>query len=371
MNRYITTFDAYCNNESVWLFAIEYNALFKKELKKNDDMIYLGSFPNEKFFQWRLYSSVVEFENKLYFIPCSANNLGIYDLNKSEFRSVDIGIEKEDDLENPRYQKKFVSGVIYNDKLYMIPCCYDKLVVFDLKTEVVHSDSLMYTSLKNMYASNTESFSLCWNAKSIDDKRIVYDLHSGTNVLVEYDLEKNEWKDRRIGASEERNFCYCEYESGFVWLFDDRNKTLVKFGIDDDTLEEFAFKSESHSNDMLVFSNMFYYQNRIWLINALGGSTIWFDIDKREFETVKELTDIKASFSPMVIKTAEFLCLLDSSNHRLCIYENNTWNYFECLFSEESLSAIKHYYYQLVSGGGKLPVTETFATTLSDFLKEI
>lgn len=366
-----SVFDAYFDGDNLWFAAIEYNALWRKSL--NDDTLeYIGSFPNESMFQWRLYTSVCEHDGKLYFIPASAYEIGVYDMVEKKFSKINIGIDKEEnDVSEIRYAKKYISAFIFENKLVMLPCCYDKVVVYDLVTEEIQTDSSMVEALRKKYAETITSaegvFYLCWNARRIDKDSVIFDLHSNANKFVKYNLRENVWEEYEAGEKK-FSYNYIEYHDGEVWLYDDKKMLLVSCSMRSDEYK--IFNLPITKGDMLI-SNMFVYGDCLYFLSASGESVIRFSIKDRTFEYVEELVSKELSFSSVAVKSNNRLCLYAPMEQSFVLYQDNKWKFLPCEINRENMIRIKDKAYWEMRKDGKGLVTEGMACGVEDFMRVI
>ncbi len=63
---------------NAWIFSNEINALFYRKLESGETE-YITSFDREEFWRRDLYTDAVWFRGKIFFIPCAAKNIAIYD----------------------------------------------------------------------------------------------------------------------------------------------------------------------------------------------------------------------------------------------------------------------------------------------------
>ena len=368
MNFKFSVFSAYHDGESLWFTAVEYNALYRMFLK-NSKLEYIGSFPNERFLQWRLYTSVHMYNNKLYFIPGSAREIGIYDMETREFSKVSIGIEEKDnDVSDIRYAKKFASAFFVDDVLIMLPCCYNQVVSYDLKSGVIRKDSSLYEGLWEKYAEtincSEKAFYVCWNAKKIDKYKVVFDLHSNTNGYVVYDLLSHAWQDYKAGY-EGGSYNYCEYANGKVWLYDDKQMMLVSQDMGTGEFEKYNLPD---INETDKFSNMIFYDNCIYFVLFSGRKMLRFSLQHRNFELVEELSDESMSFSNMFTKSEEGFFLYDISKRCFVHEANGKLFYYPCNIDEFTLTkfSLKAYREQRKENGLIFFENEDFK--LNDYL---
>lgn len=341
MDFKFSVFSAYHDGESLWFTAVEYNALYRMFLK-NSKLEYIGSFPNERFLQWRLYTSVHMYNNKLYFIPGSAREIGVYDMAAMEFSKISIGIEeKENDVSDIRYAKKFASAFIVDDVLIMLPCCYNQVVSYDLKSGLIKKDSSLYEGLWEKYADTIncpeEAFYVCWNVKKIDKYKVVFDLHSNTNGYIVYDLLSHAWQDFKAGH-DGYSYNYCEYADGKVWLYDDKQMLLICQDMDTREYEEYSLPDLNEDDK---FSNMVLYDRYIYFVLFSGKKMLRFSLQQRNFEIVDELSDETMSFSNMFTRSEEGFYLFDISKRGFLHDVNGELSYYPCYIDEFTLTKLR------------------------------
>lgn len=228
----IGIFDMYDDGSYLWFTSLEYNALFRME-KQKGSIEYIGCFPDEELFSYRLYTSINEYGGKLYFTPCSACEIGIYDLRENQFEKINIGVSRQyNDVSHTKYGKKFVSAFIIKGKLVLIPCCYDQVVVYDISTGSLTMDNRLYEHFYIRYRGFTRSFDsqfyLCWFAKKISETEIVFELHCNLNILVFYDIETGKFSEMRVGDAK-RSYSLIEYDGKYIFLYDEIADTIVRF----------------------------------------------------------------------------------------------------------------------------------------------
>ncbi|MCH5186187.1 MAG: hypothetical protein J1F64_08695 [Oscillospiraceae bacterium] len=237
------------------LHHLEYNALFKMNIRTHH-IDYVGSFPNEEFQRYWLYTSINECNGKLYFTPGSAYEIGVYDVKSQRFEKINIGITKQDnDLSKIKYARKFMSCFVYDNNLILIPWCYDKTIYYDTVAGTLSvSNELFdyfYTKYKNF---TTFPGYLCCLAGNINESEIVFNLFCSKNIVFFYNLQTKEYREKPVG-NEQRTFKFIEYDDKQVYLYDDKANILIKWGIED------CKYSECHIAD-----NVPEFKPGVWLV---------------------------------------------------------------------------------------------------------
>jgi len=299
-NRYsrIGIFDLFDDGEQLWFTSTEYNSLFKinKQTFKTE---YVGSFPNEEWDVCRLYTSINEYEGRLFFTPCAAHEIGVYDTFHKQFRKINIGISKSDnDISKIKYGKKFVSGFIYNNTLILIPCCYDKMIIYDISNDKVYADDELFKHFYKKYKASVTSpdlqFYLCWFAKKMNESEIVFNLHCNRNIVVIYNLATRKFIEREAG-DKNRTFSLIEYDGKYVFLYDEKADILLRWEKDTDKAVEFHIKRMlpefqpcglNHS-----FVNMVVFEDWLYLIPANTNAVVRINVLTMEAFTVSVLSN--------------------------------------------------------------------------------
>lgn len=323
----IGMFDLFDDGEDLWFTSIEFNALFKVN-QQTSKMEYVGSFPNEEWNGYRLYTSVNEWEGKLFFTPCTACEIGVYDTIKKEFKKVNIGLSKQDnDISQIKYAKKFVSGFIHNDTLVLIPCCYDKVITYDLiQDKVYESDELVkyfYTKYKSSIMSAESEFYFCWYAKRMTESEIVFELHHNRNIAVIYNLATGEFKEKEIG-DKNRTYVLTEYDGKYTYLYDGMADILVRWEMSTDEVVEYPIEKllpEFQSCGLYrSFVNMVVFDGWLYLIPVDSNVAVKLRIGTMDAFIVDVLSE------ECLVEKAEpaYMGVSRVSNGKLYLFANRT-----------------------------------------------
>jgi hypothetical protein len=322
-----SVFDMYDDGEYFWFTAIEFNALFKIK-KATWKTEFVGCFPDENILGWRLYTSITENNGKLYFTPCSAREIGVYDIVANQFEKINIGITKTDnDASKLEYFKKFISGFIYDDKLILIPCRFDKMVIYDIKTGELSNSTEMVDYFKSKYRGSVTSFDaqfdLCWFARWINKSEIVFNLHCNKNIAVIVNLETGEFNEYNVG-NKCRTYSLIECCGDIIWLYDAPQDILVRWNNRADTYEEIdisdrlpEFKPCGPDNS---FVNMISLGDQLFLVPANTNVAINVNTVTLEVAIMKELT----SECLLTADGIAFYNLAKTSDNKLYLFGNKS-----------------------------------------------
>lgn len=324
---HVGLFDMFDDGENFWFTSIEFNALFK--MSKNTFAVeYIGSFPNEELYRYRLYTSINEKNGKLFFAPCSACEIGVYDMYTHRFEKINIGIAKEEnDLLKIKYAKKFVSSFICNNLLILIPCCYDSTVFYNTDTGELFFKDEMFAYFHGRYGDCTTSldseFYLCWFAKRIKESEIVFDLHCNKNILVFYNLETGEFREQKIGGKY-RTFSLIECKDKHVFLYDTATDTVIKWEIDTVACSECHIVDQVHEfhpcGVEISFVNMAVLEDWLYLIPANTNLAVKINIETMEALPV----DVLSRECTIQNKEVAYLNLCNVFADRLYLWGNRS-----------------------------------------------
>lgn len=251
-----------------WFWCRNYNALFKRDCVSGKAEK-IGKYVESEN---SAYSRVVLFKNKIIALPFAAEQIGIYDVNVSEFRYVDIGIPNVE-LEKG-HLKKFYGLVVHNQTLYMIGCGIAYVLVFNMETETVED----YIDLNSYMKKDKKTDSSAYMSEAIlyNDKiliPLVYD-----NFILEVDLNNYNVVKRKVDKSGKGFSTICKvnnqiwllpYDEGELIKWDCAAKKIKKY----DVSAVFTFVSAQNNFLFATIKN-----NIVWIFPRVGNAVLSYDI---------------------------------------------------------------------------------------------
>lgn len=266
-----------CDTEEyLWFLTLHFNGFFRLN-KKTWDVEYIGSFDNEKVFDWRVYHTIHHSGNKLYFSPHSAAAIAIYDLTSESFEYVELPLPKDKKYND---QSKFSKIIEAEGSLYFIPLQYPgivKLNMEDNSTEIIDNwvkpvqticDSVLGYFSNGVYNEAKSSLTLAF---------------SNANAVMEIDLHTNAVKLNPISGDK------CGYTDimlidGIYWLVGLKKSTLVRFNPDDNTMSEYLIDLDEIPVDGFgLFQKMVHYKKNIYLVPAEQHQMVKFNLGDHSF----------------------------------------------------------------------------------------
>lgn len=173
----------YDDGKYYWFTSWDFNALFRVD-KSTWQAEYIASFPNEEIDGFRLYATIIEFEDNLLFTPLRAKEIAIYNkksgnISKISFNNMDIGYLKGYSGWN------YYSAHMYKDYIYLLPHQRTAAIKYNIKTGTISTITDWIKSVTNNYVLTAPRFIF----RSILQSGKIYAPISGCNLLEKIDLE--------------------------------------------------------------------------------------------------------------------------------------------------------------------------------------
>lgn len=270
----------------------EFNALFRIDLKTGC-CTYLKMFPNEAAAGRRLYISAVMVGSRIYFIPYSAKNVAVFDVDTLEISN--ISIKKADSVQYPYYKSKFKfsDGVLYQDYyIYMICCTYPAIVRLDTRNgETVYYDEWI---LHNEYVFR--------GAICVDD-RYIYAASDMNDVVLGFDMDTGMGRVYHVGRHNEGCWCICKVNDAF-WLAPRYPGAVIKWNPENGTFEEFENYPEGFDGRDFYFTKIYARGEQIFLFPGRANMGIIVECKTGKMQDA----GLDIDMSKNVVK---YLCELD------------------------------------------------------------
>lgn len=283
-NNAFSVFDMYDDGDCYWFASASFNALFKMK-KGSKDLEHIGSFPDEDIYGNRLYTSVVECNGKLFFTPCSAFEIGVYDIINAKFEKLNFGMTKSDNnLSNPVNVRKYIKCFVFDEKIFYIPCSRGELLIYDVKNRILSKENIFYDHFfkkrSNQAIESIAGFCLCWSAVRISDTEIAFPLHCISNIVVIYNLQIGNFTEYYVG-DDKHSYNQIEYDGNYIWLYSIVDDTVVRWNYKTDETDDIVLsdKLEHFVSCGLncSFSSFVLHNGFIYLIPAFTNIAIRID----------------------------------------------------------------------------------------------
>lgn len=183
-----------------------YNGLIKIDVNTNATS-FIGMFPNEKAVTSVLHRFSYLYKNKIFFIPCDAKNVSVFDIDKQSITPISIN----NSYNGGSGQKCFF---VQDNHLWLIP--------------VSGSGNLVVVNMDDYSVTVRESANTIFGGSTItnicQDDKWVYFARGGDNKVIKYDIENGNTYE--IESSVSGPHSVSKGRDG-VWIMNEKNDSIV------------------------------------------------------------------------------------------------------------------------------------------------
>lgn len=258
------------NDQLAFSSAYEFNGLFKVDLI-HEKCEYMGLFPNEEIYKEKLHCTAKYVNKKIYFIPASANNISVYDIEKDKIYSIKIPYVQ--------LKSKFRDACVFNNKLWLVPSKYPGIITLDLDSEHIEvmdkwlpSDDYFFTS----------------QLVVIDHKFYISDGIS--NRVFEFDMNNKQAKFHYVGSNNHGCMSMSIFHDEFI-MIPRLPGSIVRWNIHTNEIKEYCDYPDDFSPGKIVFSGIYIVHDAIYCIPAYANMAVKFDLNNNMI-TANDFCDI-------------------------------------------------------------------------------
>lgn len=178
--------------DELWFAANGLNGLYKFQMDGNGAVLE-SRFVEEEDYQEDLYRDIVQWEDKLVFVPSNAKKLAVYDIKRKSTKYYELPEEIEN-IEGSKYRY----GFIYHQCVFFIGT-YSNLDIlkFDLSTEKFElcgciPDHVLGIDHREVLGHSDRSDSLLLIPLAEKNSILIYDMDSGSHNIAEVDSDITE-----------------------------------------------------------------------------------------------------------------------------------------------------------------------------------
>ncbi|WP_022770313.1 hypothetical protein [Butyrivibrio sp. NC2007] len=209
-------------NDALWVSSLNDNGLYRIS-NDNCQCEFIRMFPNESFSRGYLHSSSVRYGNELFFVPFAGRYISSYCLDDGSMKCYKL------DHYSDGMSSLFYTCVVEGDFLYLIPCRYEYIVEFNMKTSEINEYKI---------------FDLAGKKQDEMDPFVL------------------------------RGGCLGD---GKIYLGENTRNRIIEFDINTKGLKEYVLE-----HDVCGISNLLYLNGEMWILGK-NGSILYGDINKGEF----------------------------------------------------------------------------------------
>jgi len=241
-----------------------FNGLFRINMNTGE-CSYLRMFPNEKAFVKRLHTKALLYENKIYFIPCAADYISVYDIEKDSITEIEL--QKIDLKKYPWYLKnnKFNDGIMYQDNVFMIGSTYPAIVKLNLK-----ADSLEYYT---QWVKGEVAFR---KSPAIVDNQFYVPSIKGNEVLC-FDMDTGRGKIHNVGKNNHGCWGICKIQDD-LWLSPQEPGAIIRWNISSGNIKEYMSYPEGFDSGGFACTKIYETNGVVGLLPAYANMALVVDI---------------------------------------------------------------------------------------------
>lgn len=291
---------AIIDNDIAYASLDELNGLFRVNLKSNN-CTYISMFPNEKAGGNKLHCKAEYFNNKVYFIPESADYISILDLQTKEIYQLAIPSPAEN---KGVYNKncKFAGSYIYDNILWILPATFPGVLKVNIDTEDI-------TVIDNWVPDRECRFYVSGICR-INDKLFLPDTFS--NAVLQIDMNLNSVKINFVGKNDKGFSCMYSKDGKNIWLAPILGP-IIKWNYKNNTLEEYSNYPKGYIHNKHIgwdFNKVYSVGNYIYFIPARGNMMIEFDINKNIMSEINKNIFNNAIVCRYLFETDSFIYII-------------------------------------------------------------
>ncbi|MCM3135730.1 hypothetical protein M3629_23415 [Paenibacillus polysaccharolyticus] len=309
-----------CDTEEyLYFLTLHMNGFFRLD-KKTWNVEHMGNFVNDNMLDWRVYHSIHQSGNKLYFSPHSAGAIAVYDIVESAFDYIDLPAPKDI---NYNVHSKFSKMIECDGALYFIPLHYPGIVKLNLEdnsTELI--DEWVDAAIEK---GNPE---LGFFSNGVYDKKrhLLVLAFINADAVMEIDLIQ---KGTTLNVLGNGKYGYSDIVliNNRYWLLRLESPELVSFNVEDNSILKYKpnFKIKS-ADELGPFQKILYFNDSLYLVPASVQQMVKFSLLNDSYSYVDEFcpSSLQGSDQPSENIHTGYFNVSSSATDRVYITEKHS-----------------------------------------------
>ena len=284
--KYLFSFEElYDDWEVYWFTSIHFNCLFKMD-KHMWSVEFVGSFPNEKIDGYRLYSTILEYQNKLYFAPLRAKEIGVFDKIGRNFSKIEFEKGGTKCLEGYTGWN-FSTAYRYGKLLYFIPHQRTFILKLNLETETIEYLSEWYKEIqeKNINKGSSLFFRTCRK------QSVVYAPFNWSDYVMTFDMETEQTRIIRLGEENSGYVDIC-FDGREFWMAPLGGRKILRWDENKNVCKDYFIESEETAN--FLFWGCVYFNGAVYFFPNEYHKILKTDVENGadHVKTLKEIATL-------------------------------------------------------------------------------
>jgi hypothetical protein len=269
----------------LWCTSINFNSLFRIN-KETWIAEHIGFFENEELNNWRAFFKIIMIDERLIFVPYSADNVTEYLLEGGSFRCT--AIENPYKERKVKYNKnsKFTQAFHYKDSLFFTPHTYPGIIRYDLITGKVAYYSDWIKDLEAFIQKPGYGYFI---RGVLVEGRILLAC-SGANAVFEFDIENYTYKIHEIRNGNMGYIGIC-FDGNDFWLVPTENGSIVRWNPKSDIIKEYNSCCDTNDNKPFPYQNINCENGNVYVLPVNGSCALKISISDDTVEVIDAFQD--------------------------------------------------------------------------------
>lgn len=201
------------NKDDIWFIYGKIPVLCKYNISDKKVDVICG-LPNDDIYRESLYEDMIFVNNKLFIIPCWADNIIVYSVETGEL--VTLEIEKSNIL-------KFSKAFLYGEKIICVPYAYSYILSVDVNNLFINIEYDLEDIKK---ANNIIYFNDCGR---IDDENIIIVSPQNKRIFV-YNIKYKTISNLSNGENENL-YSSVVITENYIFICSNRDRSIVRYSV--------------------------------------------------------------------------------------------------------------------------------------------
>lgn len=228
-------------------------------------------------------------DDRIIFIPHNYNKIVVYNVKTKDYNEYPLELKDEFIAPYNELNRNFFNGIIYKNKIFLVPCGYRNIVAFNIDTkETKHCLDLLRLFPKG------EMISLFYGWTWLNENTILL-ASLYTNEVLEFNLDTYEYKVHRLG-NKNQSFQNI-FKHGDVFFLVGKQGFMMKWNYETGEVITYDklpkdFKASKKQDRVFLASNIKPYNNKLILFGGFTNMVLEFNFDTCEFRKLDEFDAI-------------------------------------------------------------------------------
>lgn len=268
-----------------WFVPLRENALYTYD-RESGEITYITRFAKEKR-NTLLYSQIIFYKQKLFFVPNLAEWIAIYSINDGTMHYIDY----LRDYVMLSQGCRFRTACIVGECLYMIPSVFREVVQIDLETERISFYDIAMPNIDKLVGSRM-GYVYCWNNVAVVRQCIYIPLITDGGIIEFNTVDKSIKRMNPLNTKE--GFTNLFAQNDIIWLIPKAAESIYAWNLEKGKIEKiFSFpKGFIPSKDFYNFNEGIIIGDCIYLLQIDANMSICINT-KEQRVNVLELPEYK------------------------------------------------------------------------------